>query len=308
MITIIIVVVVLPLILLVLVIDPLRLYPPGLRTAAAAATSKISSPTALATPAPNLANLLANGDDLALDTGALPTTAELLQGLGLEATPGAASLRVRQVRPRVDGAEEQDGAEQDEYQPLARGARVARVDAVDDEHGHQAPDLPGGRRDAVARAPVAGREDLGGQQEGQRVRAEVEGEVANGDEGDRGRRGARVRDAVVHGARSYEQEGQYEEGGGQPPAPRQPVREPDEGGAAGDGARRYRQEVLLGLLDEHLGDGLARVRGVGGPGWEGAGVAPAGHRRGAAAVGERRVPAWQVRVDGYGGVGRPYVG
>lgn len=269
----------------------------------------------LASPAADLADFVADGEDLALEAGALAALAELLEGLGLEpAGARNAALRVGDVSPGVEGAEEQDRAEQDEDQALAvshdgrvvfAGPPARGVDPVDYQHGDQAADLPRGRGHPVARAAIAGGEGLGGDDEGERVSAEVEGEVADGDEGDGGGSPARVRHTEVHAARCHEQHRQHQERRHQPLPPRQPVREIDKARAARDRARRHRQQVLLRLLYEYLRHRLARLRRVRRPRREPV-LAPPWHRRGAAWEG--RVPARERGVDLYCWPRSPYVG
>ena len=190
---------------------------------------------ALAAPAPELLDLVADGEDLALEPGALAALAELLEGLGLEppraataaAAGGNAALGIRQVGPGVEGAEEEDGTEEDEDEPLAvagdggvAGTAARGVDAVDHEHGDEAAHLARGGGHAVARAAVAGGEDLGRYQEGEGISAEVEGEVADGDERDGGGRCWGVRHAVVHAARRHEEHREHQERDHQPLPPR----------------------------------------------------------------------------------------
>ena len=79
------------------------------------------------------------------------------------------ALDVGDVCPRVDGAECHEGGKEKEDETLPGGARIAHVYAVNDEDGDDATELTGCGGYAVAGAAVAGREDLGGDDEGKGV-------------------------------------------------------------------------------------------------------------------------------------------
>lgn len=88
----------------------------------------------------------------------------------------------------------------------------------------------------MACTPVAGREDLGGDNERERVGTKVEGEVAYRDHGHRGRVVLRVSHTVVDAAGDDKEEREGEEGYRQPVFAGEAVREKNEACAAGDGA------------------------------------------------------------------------
>lgn len=113
--------------------------------------------------------------------------------------------------------------------------------------------------------PIRGREDFGGNDECEGVCAKVEQEVADGDEDDGGRGSGRAVDAVVDTAGDDEEEGEEEEGCGQPLAAGDAVGEEDEADAACNGGEGDGEEILLGLFDEDVVDGVAGVGGVGLP-------------------------------------------
>jgi hypothetical protein len=97
------------------------------------------------------------------------------------------------------------------------------------------------------------------------VPTKVEHKVAQRDEEDRSGGAGGPRHAVIDTPGDDEQDGQDEEGDGQPTAPGDAVGEDDEAGAAGDGGNGDGQKVLLGLFEQDLVDGLAGQRVVGLP-------------------------------------------
>lgn len=243
--------------------------------------------------------LFLDRDDLALEPRLLPPAPQLLERLRLPHLVAVVvvhqALHVGQVGPRVDGAQGEDGAEQDEDEPLPVGVPVALVDAVHDKDGDHGPELPRRRGDAVARTPVAGREDLGGDDERERVGAKVEGEVAYRDHGHRRGVILRVGHAIVDAAGDDEEDGEDEEGHRQPVFAGEAVREEDEARAARYGAQRDRQQVLLGLLEKHVVQCVAGLGVVRLPhGY--AQLYPGRHR--GIAPGNTRFPARERRVDG----------
>ena len=99
---------------------------------------------------------------------------------------------------------------------------------------------------------------------------------------------------VVDAARDQKEDGEDHKREHQPLAARDAVGEEDEAGAARDGGQRHGQQVLLGLLDKRLVDGVARLGRVRLPRRQPVRL-PARHERSPAR--QRRVPAVELRPE-----------
>ena len=90
----------------------------------------------------------------------------------------------------------------------------------------------------------------------------VEDEMADGHKRHSGRRAGSAADAKIDTAGDEKEEAEGQEGPRQPLSPGEAVGGEDEAGAPGYGGKRDGQQVLLGLLDEDVVDGVAGLRHV----------------------------------------------
>ena len=135
-------------------------------------------------------------------------------------------------------------------------------------------------------------------------RTKVEDEVAEGHQRHGGWCARPAADVEIDSPGDEEEDAEDQEGPRQPLPAGEAVGGKDEAGAARDGGQGDGQEVLLRLLDEDVVYGVAGLRHVRLPRRESL-LPPPGHRR--VSVGERRVPAWQGRVQPRGSLLRPQI-
>ena len=108
---------------------------------------------------------------------------------------------------------------------------------------------------------------LGDRKLRRRARTKIKGKVTNGHQSHGGWSTWPAADAKVDTTGDEKEDTKDEERPCQPLPTGEAVGSKDEGGAASNGGQRDGQEVLLGLLDEHVVDGVAGLCGICLPRW-----------------------------------------
>lgn len=218
---------------------------------------------------PNLPSLHTKPHPLLLRHARPAATQDLerlaLQPAGLGAFVLVLLLHARNPRPRDDGAERHESGKDEDDAREGHGVWVLDAAALEEEEGELDADgaeLARAGGDAVGGAAVAGREDLGGHDEGQGVWAEGEAELHEGVGGDEDPVGARVEEEVEEDGEGEEGQGQGGEGGDHGAPPVDAVDEGDDEEGAEDAGDAGGEGGVFGVGQEDLADraGVAEGR------------------------------------------------